>query len=69
MRRNRDLEIFIPVYEHALTCLLNSAVSLLLEWWLYEEKDRVCFIKNMYKHHSARNRLDAPYIFVDKWKE
>lgn len=59
VRRNTAFEIYTPIYGNVLTSLLNLVVSLPLEWQFHEEKDHVCFIKNMYKHHSAWNRVVA----------
>lgn len=64
----KALVISVPVSEHTFICLLNLMVSV-SEWQFHEKKDHVCFIKNMYKPHSARNRVVAQLIFVCRKSE
>lgn len=65
----KALVISVPISEHTFTCLLNSVVSVPVEWQLHEEGDHVCFIKNMHEHHSAWNRVVAQLIFVGRRNE
>lgn len=37
----KALVISVPISEHTFTCLLNSVVSVPVEWQLHEEEDHV----------------------------